>query len=85
VRGYSVPLEVPPPPEAAAVLQRPPGLVYYDELLLRNGDRVQLRATVAPAGEERGPAYRLRGEERSDFEALPDLGAVVVRDLPFAE
>lgn len=85
VRGYGIPLEVPPPPEAAAVLVHTPGLVYYDELLLRNGDRVRLRATVAPAGGERGPAYRSRGEERADFEALPDLGAVVVEDLPFAK
>jgi hypothetical protein len=85
VGGHGLPLDVPPPPEAASVMQRNPGLVFYDELLLRSGDRVRLRATVAPSAPERGSAYRASGEARCDFEAVPGLGPVVVEDLPFAD
>jgi hypothetical protein len=81
--GPGVPLEVPLPPEAAELATwSAPGLIYCDELLLRNGDAVRLRATVAPTGAEHGSAYRSSSGERCDFEALPRLGPVVVEDLP---
>jgi hypothetical protein len=86
ITGRGVPLDVPLPPEAAHLMQRSTlGPIFYDELLLRNGDPVRLRATVAPCGGERGSAYRSSGAGRSDFEALPRLGPVVVEDLPFAD
>jgi len=84
--GRGVPLDVPLPPEAAELATwSAPGLMFYDELLLRNGDPVRLRATVGACGGKQGSAYRSGGEGGNDFEARPDLGAVVLEDLPFAE
>jgi hypothetical protein len=84
-KGRGVPLDSPLPPEAAHLAEGTmPGLVFYDELLLRNGDLVRLRAVVAPSAGQRGSAYRSDGAVRADFEALPQLGRVVVQDRPLA-
>jgi hypothetical protein len=84
VEGRGVSLDVPLPPEAAHLMREPNrGAIFYDELLLRTGDRVRLRATVAPSAKDSGSAYRASGERRCDFEALPRLGPVVVEDRPF--
>lgn len=80
--GHGLPLDVPLPPQVAHLMTGSlPGLLYYDELLLRTGDPVRLRATVAPRGPSQGTAYRSTGEVHSDFEALPDHGPVVVEDV----
>ncbi len=82
--GRGVPLDGPLPPEAAQLAHwSAPGLIFYDELLLRTDDAVRLRAVVAPCGGERGSAYQSSGAHPCDFEALPHLGPVVVEDLPF--
>jgi hypothetical protein len=84
VEARGISLDVPLPPEAAHLMRGPSrGAIFYDELLLRTGDAVRLRATVAPSGGAAGSAYRSSGEGRCDFEALPRLGPVVVEDRPF--
>jgi hypothetical protein len=85
VAGGGLPLEVSPPPEATFLAQSFRGLVFYDELLLRNGEPVRLRAFVAPSSNKQGSAYRSGGGDgSSDFEVIPHLGPVVVEDVLFS-
>ena len=87
VTGHGIPLDVALPPEAAHVLQMPAakrGVVYYDELLIRNGDAVRLTAIVAPSAPVGASAYRSSGAPHADYTARGDLGDTLLEDLPFA-